>query len=70
MMMTIYLMPQAMDKWQFHEVTMTLGISRFIHWIPIIFGFVLSIAGTVWVLFRYTRHGFPKDPNLDRELVE
>lgn len=66
-MMTIYMLPQAMDKWEFHEVTMTLGINRFIHWIPIIFGFVLSIAGTVWVLVHYLRYGFPRDPNLDGE---
>jgi TRAP-type C4-dicarboxylate transport system permease small subunit len=69
-MMMIYMMPQALDKWQFDEVTMTLGISRFIHWIPIIFGFGLSIVGTAWVLVHYLRYGFPLDPNLDREPLE
>ena len=69
-MMMVHMLPQAMDKWQYNEVTMTLSISRFIHWIPIIFGFALSIAGTAWVLVQYTRHGFPRDPHLDREPVE
>jgi TRAP-type C4-dicarboxylate transport system permease small subunit len=67
MMMMVNMWPQAMDKYEFNEVTMTLGINRFIHWIPIIFGFALSIAGTAWVLVHYLRHGFPKDPHLDRE---
>jgi hypothetical protein len=66
-MMMVNMLPQAMDKWQFNEVTMTLGINRFIHWIPIILGFALSIVGTVLVLAYYLRFGFPKDPNLDRE---
>ena len=66
-MMIVTMLPQAMDKYQFNEVTMTLGINRFIHWTPIIFGFALSIVGTVLVLFYYLRYGFPKDPNLDRD---
>ena len=66
-MMMIHMMPQAMDKWQYGEVTMTLSINRFIHWIPIIFGFAMSIVATIWVLAYYLRVGFPKDPNLDRE---
>jgi TRAP-type C4-dicarboxylate transport system permease small subunit len=65
-MMMVNMIPQATDKWQYGEVTMTLGISRFIHWMPIIFGFAMSIIGTLWVLLYYLRHGFPKDPNLDR----
>ena len=65
-MMMVNMIPQAMDKWQYSEVTMTLGISRFVHWLPIIFGFALSIAGTAWVTVYYLRHGFPRDPNLDR----
>jgi TRAP-type C4-dicarboxylate transport system permease small subunit len=69
-MMMVNMLPQALDKWQFNEVTMTLGINRFIHWTPIIFGFALSIVGTAWVLFHYVKHGFPRDPNLDRDLPE
>jgi len=69
-MMIVNMLPQAMDKWQFNEVTMTLGINRFIHWTPIIFGFAMSIVGTAWVLYRYVRNGFPRDPNLDREPYE
>lgn len=69
-MMMVNMLPQALDKWQFNEVTMTLGISRFIHWTPIIFGFAMSIVGTAWVLYRYVRNGFPRDPNLDREPYE
>ena len=66
-MMIVHMIPQAMDKWQHGEVTMTLSINRFIHWTPIIFGFAMSIAATVWVMTHYLRYGFPKDPNLDRE---
>ena len=65
-LMMVHMLPPALDKWQYNEVTMTLGISRFIHWTPIIFGFSLSIAATVWVTLYYLRYGFPKDPNLDR----
>jgi TRAP-type C4-dicarboxylate transport system permease small subunit len=50
----------AMDKLDQNEVTMTLGINRFVHWIPIIFGFALSIVATCWVLVHYLRHGVPK----------
>ena len=66
-MMMIQMIPLAMDKWEYDEVTMTLGIHRFIHWLPIIFGFALSIIATVWVMAYYGRYGVPKDPNLDRE---
>jgi TRAP-type C4-dicarboxylate transport system permease small subunit len=69
-MMMVNMLPQALDKWQFNEVTMTLSINRFIHWTPIIFGFAMSILGTAWVLYRYVRTGFPRDPNLDREPYE
>ena len=54
-MMMVNMLPQAMDKWEFNEVTMTLGINRFVHWIPIIFGFAMSIIGTAWVLLHYLR---------------
>jgi TRAP-type C4-dicarboxylate transport system permease small subunit len=67
MIMMVQMLPQAMDKWQYSEVTMTLEINRFVHWTPIIFGFALSIVGTAWVLIYYLRYGFPRDPNLDRE---
>jgi len=46
---------------------MTLEINRFIHWIPIIFGFVVSIFATIWVIYFYARYGAPKDPKLDAE---
>ena len=55
----------AIDKLSDGEVTMTLGINRFIYWIPIIFGFVVSIPATIWVIYLYTRHGVPRDANLD-----
>jgi TRAP-type C4-dicarboxylate transport system permease small subunit len=66
-MMMVQMLPQAADKWEHGEVTMTLGINRFVHWVPIMFGFATSIIGTVWVLACYLRRGFPRDPNLDRE---
>jgi TRAP-type C4-dicarboxylate transport system permease small subunit len=70
MLMMVQMLPQAADKWQYGEVTMTLSINRFTHWVPIIFGFALSIAAMVWVLLRYIRRGFPRDPNLDQDESE
>ncbi len=66
-MMMIEMIEPALDKFNEEEVTMTLEINRFIHWIPIIFGFVVSIFGTIWVIYFYARHGAPKDPKLDAE---
>ena len=58
-LMMIEMIQPAVDKLTDHEVTMTLGINRFVHWIPIIFGFALSIVATVAVLVHYLRHGVP-----------
>ena len=69
-MMMVQMLPQAADKWQHGEVTMTLSINRFTHWVPIILGFAMSIVGTAWVLVHYLRRGFPRDPNLDRDEAE
>jgi TRAP-type C4-dicarboxylate transport system permease small subunit len=66
-MMMVQMIPPMMDKWQYGEVTMTLEINRFIHWIPIIFGFAFSIVATLCVLAHYLRYGVPLDPNLDKE---
>ena len=55
----------ALDKLEDNDRTMTLGINRFVHWIPILFGFSVSIIATASVLFLYLKHGVPKDPNLD-----
>lgn len=63
----IGIIPPAMEKFHGGEVSMTLSIHRFYHWMPILFGFAMSIAGTLWVLARYVRHGVPKDPVLDGE---
>lgn len=57
----VAMLPQAADKWTSGEVTMTLGISRFIHWLPILLGFGLSVAGTLWVALHYLRRGVPGD---------
>jgi TRAP-type transport system small permease protein len=69
-LMMVQMMPQAMDKWKFGEVTMTLSIHRFVHWVPIIFGFAMSIIATAWVLARYLRYGVPRSPTLDGENIE
>lgn len=55
----------ALDKLMSGEVTMTLGFSRFYHWVPIILGFVFSIVATVLVMIRYARHGVPGNPTVD-----
>ena len=64
-MMMSEMMEPALDKLEFEEVTMTLEINRFIHWVPIIVGFALSILATIWLIYLYARHGVPKDHNLD-----
>ncbi len=58
-LMMIEMIQPALDKLIDREVTMTLSINRFVHWVPIIFGFALSIVATVWVLAHYLRHGVP-----------
>ena len=65
MLMMVQMVQPAMEKWDTGEVTMTLGINRIWHWVPIIFGFAASILGTIWVLVLYLRHGVPKDPTRD-----
>ena len=69
-MMFVEMIEPAMDKYTETEFTMTLEIDRFIHWMPILFGFVFSIIATIWVLFLYARHGVPRDPILDVDLIE
>lgn len=64
-LMMIEMLEPAIDKLSDGEVTMTLSINRFIHWIPIVFGFAASILGTFWVLGYYLRTGVPTDPTLD-----
>jgi len=64
-LMMMEMVQPALDKLNDHEVTMTLGINRFVHWIPIIFGFALSIVATVAVLVHYLRHGVPKPAPLE-----
>ena len=63
-MMMTYMVQPAIEKLDQHEVTMTLGINRFNHWIPIIFGFAFSIIATIWVIYHYARHGMPSPPGL------
>jgi TRAP-type C4-dicarboxylate transport system permease small subunit len=63
----IPMVPQAMDKYRSVEVTMTLGIHRFNHWIPILIGFGGAILATLWVLGHYALYGTPRDPSLDNK---
>ncbi len=46
------MIPAAMDKYESYEVTMTIGIHKFIHWVPILFGFAGALLATVWVIFK------------------
>lgn len=46
------MIPAAAEKYSSFEVTMTIGIHKFVHWTPILFGFAGSILATLWVLFR------------------
>jgi TRAP-type C4-dicarboxylate transport system permease small subunit len=70
LMMMSYMVQPAIEKLDQHEVTMTLGINRFVHWIPIIVGFAFSIIGTFWVIYHYLRHGIPKRTSTDDGGVE
>ncbi len=63
--MMIRMYPLFYDKWEFAEVTMTLSISRWIHWVIIMVGFALSVAAAAWVLTHYLRFGFPRDVTID-----
>lgn len=56
----------AIRKLEDGEVTMTLGMSRFLHWIPIIIGFALSIVATGCIIASYLLRGVPLDPVLDQ----
>jgi len=58
-LMITYMVQPALEKLDQNEVSMTLGINKFVHWIPIIFGFALSIVATIWVIAHYLRHGVP-----------
>ncbi|MCC2098907.1 MAG: TRAP transporter small permease [Hyphomicrobiales bacterium] len=50
---TLYeMIPQAAEKYNSYEMTMTLGIHKFIYWAPILFGFAASFLAVLWVLFR------------------
>ena len=49
----------AMVKFYRGQYTMVLEIDRFYHWIPILFGFFLSVAGTAWLLIHRLRGGGP-----------
>jgi TRAP-type C4-dicarboxylate transport system permease small subunit len=63
----IQMIPEMLDKWEFGEVTMTLGIPRYLHWIPIMFGFLASSVATLFVMYYYVHHGAPIDATLDGE---
>lgn len=56
--------PAAVDKLTFPEFTMTLAISRFWHWVPILFGLGVSTLACLAVLFFWYRRGVPDDPTL------
>ena len=53
----VEMLEPALEKLGQHEVTMTLGINRFNHWIPILFGFAFSVVASVWVLIHFLRWG-------------
>jgi len=48
----VAMLPAAAVKYASWEVTMTLGIHRFVHWVPILFGFGGAFLATLWVLLR------------------
>lgn len=57
----------ALDKLESGEQTMALGISRFYHWIPIVFGFAFAILGTLAVIIIYLKMGVPGSSSDDTD---
>ncbi|MFK7966845.1 MAG: TRAP transporter small permease [Burkholderiaceae bacterium] len=43
------MLPAALEKLYSAEVTMTLSIPRYIHWVPILLGFVFALAASLWL---------------------
>jgi TRAP-type transport system small permease protein len=56
--------PAALEKLNSTEVTMTLSIPRYIHWIPILISFVLAFIASVWLIVGTRGQGKrrPDDP--------
>lgn len=58
LVVTAYAMIEpAMLNYNRNQYTMVMEIDRFIHWIPILFGFYLAILGTIWLLVHRLRGG-------------
>ena len=69
--MMFEMLPAALEKYASDEVTMTLSIDRFWHWLPILFCFVVSILALLWVLFglfrsKKTNPSIKSDPKFDQ----
>ena len=43
------MLPAALEKLDSAEVTMTLSIPRYIHWIPILVGFSFALLASLWL---------------------
>ncbi len=52
----------AQEKLTSGETTMALAMSRFYHWIPILFGFSFATLGTLAVIVVYLKMGVPHGP--------
>lgn len=57
----------AQEKLTSGETTMALGMSRFYHWIPILFGFSFASLGTLAVIIVYLKMGVPHGSARDDE---
>lgn len=55
----------AQEMYSSGETTMALAISRFNHWIPILFGFSFAALGTLAVIVVYLKMGVPHGPTED-----
>ena len=51
----IEMVPAAMEKFGSGEVTMTLSIDRFLHWVPILTGFATAVLACLWLLAGASR---------------
>ena len=55
-LMIFEMLPAALEKYGSGEVTMTLSIDRFLHWLPILFCFSVSILALLWVCVDLLRN--------------
>jgi TRAP-type C4-dicarboxylate transport system permease small subunit len=60
----ITMITPALVKYNREQTTLVLEIDLFYFWLPILFGFYLASAATLWLIVHRLIHGGPPDPSL------